>query len=145
MKPNLQSVKKLRSYSEEFKKQLVSDFESGQYSVLQLERLHGISNQSIYKWIYKYSTFNQKGYRVVESNQSSKNKVKALEQKIKELESALGRKQIKIDYLEEMIDVAKEELNYDIKKNYNTPHSGGLKKGKKQWPTLWTSSTKVLV
>ena len=100
MRANQKSIRKQRKYSEEFKKQLVSDFESGQYSVPQLERLHGINNGSIYNWIYKYSTFNNKGYRIVEHKSSSNKKVKDLENKVKELEAALGRKQIMIDYLE---------------------------------------------
>ena len=37
----------------------------------------------------------------------------------------VGQKQIKIEYLEKMIDIAKEELNIDIKKNSNTLPSGG--------------------
>jgi len=121
MKSNLRSIRKRRIYSEEFKRQLVSDYETGQYSVLQLEKLHGVGNALIYGWIYKFSTFNQKGYRIVEHQQSSQQKAKELEKKVKELEAALGRKQIMIDYLESMIEVAKEELGIDIKKNSSTP------------------------
>ncbi len=123
MKANLRSIRKKRKYSEEFKKQLVTEFESGKYSVLELEKLHGISNRLIYNWIYKFSNFNQKGYRVVEHKSSSTKKVKDLESKIKELEAALGRKQIMVDYLETMMEVAKEELNIDIKKNFDTSQS----------------------
>lgn len=125
MKANLRSIRKQRRYSEEFKRQLVQDFESGKYSVPQLERLHGVSNPTIYNWIYKFSTFNEHGFRVVEMKQSSKEKVKELEKRIKELEGAVGRKQIKIDYLEKMMEIAKEELDIDIKKNYGTPQSTG--------------------
>lgn len=129
MKANLRSIKKHRIYSEEFKKKLVSDFESGRYSVIQLEKLHGIHNAVIYKWIYKYSTFNEKGYRIVEHKKSSQQKVRELEKKVKELEAALGRKQVMVDYLEEMIKVAKDELDIDIKKNFSTPQSkGSIKK-----------------
>lgn len=129
MKTNLRSVQKQRKYSEEFKKQLVVEFESGKYSVCQLERLHGIGNATIYNWIYKYSTFNKKGYRVVEHKDSSSKKVRELQAKIKELEAALGRKQIMIDYLETMMEVAREELDIDIKKNFATPRSkGSIKK-----------------
>ena len=71
----------------------------------------------IYRWIYKLCSFNQKGYRIVERKQSSSAKAKALEQRIKELEQLVGQKQIKIDFLEEMIQVSKEELNIDIKKS----------------------------
>ncbi len=127
---HLQSIRKQRRYSEEFKRQLVSDYESGQFSVLELEKLHGISNPTIYQWIYKFSTFNQLGYRVVEMSDSSEKKVQQLQEKIKQLEQVVGQKQIMIDYLEKMMDIAKDELNIDIKKNYDTPHLGGLKKTK---------------
>lgn len=132
MKANLKLIQKQRRYSEEFKRSIVADYESGKYSVLQLERLHGVSNPSIYRWIYKYSTFNQEGYRVVESKSSSQSKVRDLEKKVKELEALLGRKQVKIEYLETMMEVAKEELNIDIKKNFDTSQSKGLKGGKRR-------------
>lgn len=132
MKANLKTLKKQRIYSEEFKRQIVQDFESGRFSVSQLEKLHGMSNVSIYKWIYKFSTFNEKGLRIVEMKDSSSQKLKELQIRIKELESIVGRKQITIDYLEKMIDIAKDELNIDIKKNSNTPQSTGSKQIKKQ-------------
>ena len=131
MKANLKLVRKQRKYSKDFKRHLVSEFEQGKFSVLQLEKLHGIGNSVIYSWIYKYSSLNQKGYRVVEHKESSSKKLKDLEKQIKELQALLGRKQIKIDYLEELIDVAKEELNIDIKKKDNTPQSDDSSQKKK--------------
>lgn len=128
MKSTIREIRKQRVYSKEFKQELVNLFESGKFSVLQLEKLYGVANNTIYQWIYKQSTFNKKGYRVIEMKQSSKTKLKELEQKVKELESLVGQKQIKIDYLEKMIDLAKDELDIDIKKNYNTPQSTGLGK-----------------
>jgi transposase len=125
MNANLKEIRKRRVYSEEFKKEIVSFYESGKYSVLQLERLYGVNNVTIYNWIYKFSIFNEKGIRVVEMKDSNIDKLKQLELKIKELEQAVGQKQIKIDYLEKMIDIAKDELNIDIKKNSNTPQSDG--------------------
>lgn len=125
MKANLREIKKHRRYSTDFKKELVSLFESGKYSVLQLEKLYGIGNPLIYRWIYKYSTFNEKGIRIVEMKQSSSKKLKELEQTVKELERAVGQKQIKIDYLEKMIDIAEDDFDIDIKKKYNTSRSSG--------------------
>ena len=58
--------------------------------------------------------------------------MKSLEQRVKELERMIGQKQIKIDYLEKMIDIAKDELNIDIKKNSNTPQSTGSAATKKK-------------
>ena len=74
---------------------------------------------------YKFSTFNEKGIRVVEMKESSVHKLKELEHKIKELEQAVGQKQMMIDYLEKMIDIAKEDLDIDIKKNYGSQRSAG--------------------
>jgi transposase len=125
MKANVKLIRKKRSYSEDFKRSIVKEFESGKFSVPQLERLHNIGNPLIYRWIYKYSTSNERGQRIVEMKDSSTQKLKALEQRVKELEQIVGKKQIEIDYLEKMIDVAKEELQIDIKKNFNTPQSTG--------------------
>lgn len=120
-------IRPRRRFSEEFKRKLVDDFEKGIMTVHQMERHYGIVNSVIYRWIYKYSTYNEKNIRIVEMKDSQINKLKELEEKVKELERTVGQKQIMIDYLEKMIDLAKENYSIDIKKNSNTPHSGGSK------------------
>ncbi|MGM5470835.1 transposase [Flavobacteriaceae bacterium LMO-SS05] len=132
MKANVRSIRKQRKYTIEFKKRIVADFESGKYSVLQLEKLHGIRNGTIYRWIYKFSTFNEKGFRIIEMKDSSSKKMKELEARVKELEGTVGRKQIMIDYLEKMMEIAKDELDIDIKKNFGTPQSTGSGKTSKK-------------
>lgn len=132
MKANVKLIKKQRKYSEEFRKSIVKEFESGKFSVPQLGRLHNIGIQTLYNWIYKYSGSNEKGQRIVEMKNSSTQKLNVLEQKIKELERTVGQKQIQIDYLEKMIDIAKDELNIDIKKNSNTPQSIGSDRTKRK-------------
>jgi len=132
MRANLRKISKHRVYSNDFKKKIVSDFESGKYSALELVTLHNISESTVYRWIYKFSTFNKQGFRVVEMKNSSLQKVRELEKRIKELEATVGRKQIKIDYLETMMEVAKDELDIDIKKNYSTPQLADSKKNQKK-------------
>ena len=132
MKANLKKLRKRRVFTDEFKQSLVKEFDTGQFSVNELCRLHGIANSAIYRWIYKFSTFNQKGYRIIEMKDSSKKKLKDLEQKIKNLEQIVGQKQIMIDYLEKMMEIAKDELDIDIKKNFNTSQSTGSGKTKKK-------------
>jgi hypothetical protein len=68
----------------------------------------------------------------VEAKDSSANKLKEMEERIKELERSIGQKQIKIDFLEKMIDIAKTDLNIDIKKNYDTSQSAGSGKTRKK-------------
>ena len=132
MRANLKKLRKRRVFADEFKQSLVKEFDTGQFSVNELGRLHGIANSAIYRWIYKFSTFNQKGYRIIEMKDSSKKKLKDLEQKIKNLEQIVGQKQIMIDYLEKMMEIAKDELDIDIKKNFNTSQSTGSGKTKKK-------------
>ena len=132
MKANIKLINKRRRYTDDFRRSLVSDFESGNYSVPQLEKLHNIPNGTIYNWIYKFSIFNEKGIRVVEMKQSSSLKLKELTQKVKDLERIVGQKQIKIDYLEKIIDIAKDEFDIDIKKKQDTPQSAGSEKIKKK-------------
>ena len=132
MKANLKQIRKIRKYSLEFKKSIVHSFEKGEFSVPQLEKLYNIGNATIYNWVYKYSTFNEKGCRIVEMNNSSENKLKELSKKVKELEQMVGQKQIAIEYLEKMIELAKTDLNIDIKKNYSLPLSTGSNLTKKK-------------
>ena len=132
MKANLKQVRKQRKYSEEFKKNIVTSFEKGEFSVSQLQKLYGVQNALIYRWIYKFSDFNEKGCRIVEMENSSQNKVKELANKVRELEQIVGQKQIAIDYLEKMIELAKTDLNIDIKKNYSLPPLPGSNATKKK-------------
>lgn len=121
-----------RVFSEEFKKARVKEYERGEFTVKELTELYNVSNQSVYRWIYKYSTYNKKQVLVVESSKSSQQKLKELQGKIKELERVVGQKQLHIDYLEKMMEIAKEEYQIDIKKNSDTPQSTGSGKTNKK-------------
>ena len=132
MKPKVTTLRKQRFFSEEFKRSVVKEFESGQYSVIQLERLYKVKAGVIYRWIYKYSTFNEKSVRIVEMKESKTHRIKELEEKIKQLERMVGQKQLYIEYIEKMMEIAKDELGIDIKKNFNTPQSNGSGKIKKR-------------
>ena len=98
-----------------------------------MEKIYDISTSLIYRWIYKYSKYNKKGAQVVEMKDSNAEKIRQMEARIKELEQAVGQKQMNIDYLEKMIDLAKEHYDMDIKKNSNIQRSGGSKTTKKSW------------
>lgn len=107
---NLVEIKKSRKYSDEFKKEIVKLFEQGKYSVRQLERLYSVTDASIYSWIYKFSNYNKKGIRIVEMKESHQHKLTELEKRVKELEQMVGQKQIKIDFLEKMIELADDHF-----------------------------------
>lgn len=121
-------VRPRRKFSKEFKKQRVKEYEAGEFTALQLSRMFGLHVQTIYNWIYKYSKFNEKKIIVVEGKHSGTEKLKKYEQRIKELEQAVGQKQLLIEYLEKMIEIAKEDYGIDIKKNSDTQHLNGSQK-----------------
>ena len=132
MKANLKKVKKYRRYSDEFKQQVVNEFESGTHSTWELSKLHGIAQAMIYKWIYKFSKFSKKGFRVVENSSSSDKKIKELVNENKDLLARLAKKQIHIEYLEKMIQLVNEEYGIDPKKNLDTSQSNISEKTEKK-------------
>lgn len=125
MKKEIKRLKRYRSYSEEFKRTLVGEYESGQQSVLELGRLYGIHISVIYKWIHQFSSYSSKGYILVEKSKSSQSRLKALETQLQQLEQAVGQKQLRIEYLEKLIDLAEQEYGLDLKKNSSTRFFSG--------------------
>ena len=121
-----------RVFSEDFKKSRVKEYEKGTHTVSELGKLFDIHPKVIYRWIYKYSLYNKKSYKIVEMSKSSTQKVKDLEKRIQELERIVGQKQLNIDYLEKLIEIADDELGIDIKKKQDTPQSSGSGKTKEK-------------
>ena len=84
-----------------------------------------VSTTAIYKWMAKYSLTYQRQHRIIVEKKSHQNKVKELERQLKELQAALGRKQMQVDYLEKLIDITESEQGLDIrKKGVQPPLSG---------------------
>jgi transposase-like protein len=115
----------LRTFSEDLKKKIVSDLVEGKVAVAAVCREYSVSKTSVYRWISKYSPFAQKGVKIVLQADSEGYRTKELEKRLKEAEAALGRKQMEVDFLEKMIELAREEYGIDVKKNSSTPHSTG--------------------
>lgn len=114
-------LEKRKIYSEEFRKSRVKEYESGEFTIFEISQMFNISTGAIYKWIYKYSTYNKKSLKVVEMKDSGKQKVLDLQKRNGELERIVGQKQLKIDYLEEMLALVSEEYGIEVKKNSSIP------------------------
>ena len=64
-------------------------------------------------------------------SESADQKVKDLQAKIAEMERLVGQKQIKVDFLEKMIELAEQEYDLDVKKSSSSkPSSGSGSTGK---------------
>ena len=124
-------VNKRRKYSEEYKRKIVQEFESGKASVIQLGKLHSIGFQTIYNWIYRYSEINSKETRIVEYKDSATKKLKEMEAKIKIMEQLIGQQALQINYLNKIIDIASEDLGIDLKKTTDMKSAGTSKSTRK--------------
>ena len=120
-------LQRTRTYSEDFKRSIVQEYERGESTVRELSRRYQIAFQSIYRWIRSYSLYQEKGYVIVEKHKSKESELKAALGRVKELEQLVGQKQIKLEYLEKLIELADAKYGLDLKKNCATQRFNGSK------------------
>ena len=110
-------IRPKRVFSDAVRKSIVKDIEQGKCTVLQASKELDVTYQSIYNWIYRFSRHLVKNQVMVVEDKSEAYRSKELEKRIKELEAALGRKQMEVEFLSKIIDMANEEYKTDLKKN----------------------------
>jgi transposase len=135
MKTKLREIKAKRYFSDEFKVQKVKEIEQNLISIAQIVKEYSVTRAAVYKWIYKYSIHLKKGVNQVIQMESEQEKNKKLQERIAELERAVGQKQMRIDILEKMIEVGEKELGVDLKKKHFTQPSIGSEKTKNSTST----------
>lgn len=114
-----------REFSAELKRQIVKDIEEGKCSVLGASREYLVSTVSVYRWLDRYSKFLKKGAKLVVEKSSEGYRSKELEKQVKDLEATLGRKQMEVEFLNKLIELASSDFGIDIKKkSFITPSTG---------------------
>ena len=98
------------------KLELVKKVERGELRVSEISKVYGVSETAVRKWLYRYSDLYKKQTHVVVEKRSLSKKNQELLNRIKELEQALGQKQLRIDYLEKLMETSSERLGEDIEK-----------------------------
>ena len=92
-----------RDYPLSFKLNVVSEVEKGELTWLQAQRKYGIQGKStVLVWLRKLGSLDWSLPKIHDLSF----KEKTPEQRIKELEAALGRKQIQLDFTNKMIELA---------------------------------------
>jgi transposase len=112
-----QQKRQRRVFSTAFKKEKVKMIDEGKLSVRQVCDIYEVSGPAVYKWLRKLSMFSR-DERIVVEKISEAQKNKELQNQIRELEQAVGRKQLELDYYKEVIKAASETLGEDIEKKY---------------------------
>lgn len=111
------SEKRRRSFSESFKREKVKLLDQGKLKVADICKIYGVSHVSVYHWLKKFSSV-EKDERVVVEKISEAKKTMELYNQVKELEQALGRKQMELDYFKKVVELASEEKGEDLEKKY---------------------------
>lgn len=122
-------------YTEEYKRELVKEIETGKYrSADEAKKLLQIGgSMTIYKWMAKYGKnvklADTKRVSIILDERMMKNskddKVKVLEKQLEEMRQAKHNTEIELEFYKAVVDIVKEDYDIDLKKKY------GLKRPKK--------------
>jgi transposase-like protein len=123
------TVKAQRTFSTEFKRAKVAEINAKIVSVAEVARAYGVSRSAIYKWIDAYAP-RQKAVQTVVQLESEQQKTLLLRERVEQLEGMLGRKQLELEYLHELLVVSSDELGVDLKKTFDIRRSKSFGKGR---------------
>ena len=113
-------------YSTAFKQKVVGEIESGGLTISEAQRLYGINGATtIQAWIKKLGKSHLLNKIVRIEMKDEKDRIKELEKKVRDLESALANAHVKNIALESLIEVAEEHYEVDFKKNFGGKASPG--------------------
>lgn len=135
--------RQIRYFSESFKKEKVKEYERNLVTVTEISREYNVSRTAVYRWIYKYSIQYKREERQIVEKKGDTRKIKALEEKVKELEQIVGQKQIQVDFYAKMIEIAEEKFDIKIKKKSSSTRFDGSGKTGKSTSTSSTKSTEA--
>lgn len=109
-------------YSESFKKQIVSEYESGRWSKNDLQRRYGIGgNSTVLKWCRKYGKFDYSSPLQIALPLKDQQQLR-----IKELERKLKAAEFKLMVYDKLIEVTNRQLGKDTLKKIEARLSESL-------------------
>ena len=115
--------KVLRRYSEAFKRCVVAEVESGQYTAVQAAAAHEVNFTSVYKWLKDFGRADSQTRIMRIEMPEERNRIKELEKEKHALESALAQAHMKILLLESTVELLEERVGQRSKKKTDTPSS----------------------
>ncbi|MCH8330673.1 MAG: transposase [Bacteroidetes bacterium] len=130
MKQKYQFVR--RKFSESFKRDIVRDLDYGVCTRQQIVQEYKVSVRSVYNWMEKYSIHYKRESNTVIQMKSEASQKKELEKRIAELERALGNKQLRVEYLEKLMELMGEEHQIDFEKKGESLHWNGSEFSEKE-------------
>lgn len=114
------TARRRRRFSEDFKKKKVEEIEQGILTMAEVSREYDVRQNNVLKWVHKYGKASSKGVRMIVELESDTVKLMTQQKKIAELERLVGQKQVKIEFLEKMLELTEKEYRIDIKKKFES-------------------------
>ena len=102
-----------KRYSEEFKRHVVSEIESGRFSQADAAKEYGVHKSHLRLWLNDYGRFRPQKNIVEVVMKSEK-------ERIAELEKALADAHLKIRVYDEILNLAGKKYKTDLKKTFGT-------------------------
>lgn len=108
----------VKRYSQAFKQQVVREYEAGA-SIRSLQQKYGIGgSDTVKRWIEQYGRSGYRSELVVIQSVDDQLEVKAMKQRIVDLEAALAESVLENRMLQTTLEVASQALDIDLKKNF---------------------------
>lgn len=118
----------IKRYSIAFKKQVVSEYESGA-SIYELNRRYGINGATTVKsWVGQYGREGLRHKLIMIQQPEEQERVRELEGQVKELEAMVAKLSLEKFIAECALEVAEEDLGYKVKKKSVTESLAKRKK-----------------
>jgi transposase-like protein len=94
-KTRLKDERTIRRYSDSFKLKVLDDLENGRMNKNEIARHYDIGMGTLYGWIKKFSRLDLYNPQLIIQMPQERDRIKSLEQEIKELKEALVQSQLK--------------------------------------------------
>lgn len=108
-------------YSSAFKLKVVTEIESGKYTVGEARRIYDINgSHTIQRWIQKLGKAHLLSKVVRIQMKDERDKIKELKNQIKALEKALSKSQVDNLCWQSLVEVLDEKYGIDSKKNFGS-------------------------
>jgi len=101
-----------RKFSPAFKLQIVREVEAGEKRIAQICREHSLSDSIIRRWLKQYQ---ESGPKAFHRGDPKSEELEAAQKRIAELESALGRATLEVDFLRRCVKRANIPLPPDAR------------------------------
>ena len=109
-------VGRKQKYDIAFRRSVAQQYQNGNQSLAQVAADRGVGRYQVKDWVKQFSSELAAPTPVPMTEEEQKD-LQALQKQIKALQKQLEHEQMKNFALETMIDLAKDELNIDLRKN----------------------------